>query len=158
MSPSLRLKPRFALSFVGVFAFLYGGAAFLLVYSALLSFSYLTALAVVLLCYLGWDAWRVWHIHILHQHAWLQGDLVIRDDVVVLGDEQFATILPDSFSHPALVVLRLRLPTRHHVSCVLFFDALPAEDFRRLRVHLRHGMKSEQPYAVWLSKLKSWWP
>jgi hypothetical protein len=157
-APPLRLNPHFSPSFAWLLAFLYAGAAILLVRFAVFSFSYLSIFALILCAFLGWDVWRTFRIHVYQNHAWLSGDLVIRDNVVVLSDNRFATIQTDSLSHPLLVVLRLKLPNLQYKSCVLFFDSLPADDFRRLRVHLRHGMKTEQTHKLklWFSKMKAW--
>lgn len=63
--------------------------------------------------------------------------------------EQFKTelqISPDSYAHPQLVILRVRLPNQKICSLVIFPDAVDAVTFRRLRIHLNHLALREHKY------------
>jgi len=58
-----------------------------------------------------------------------------------LADGQIAAIDSSSYFHPWLVVLRVSLPSGRIYSLVIFPDAMDADQFRQLRVRLRHHFR-----------------
>lgn len=149
----LRLEPRFSRRFATALALLYGGA--LLCLALPLQLPPLLRLALVLTLFLS--AYQSLRRHFLASP--LPKYLTLHHDRMVLPDEREAAILPDSFVHPWLIVLNLKVE-KQRLSLVLFPDSLPPDDFRRLRVRLLHpltepGKKAAKP--GWWQRWRRWW-
>jgi hypothetical protein len=82
------------------------------------------------------------YYHTLRYHVFLIAhplrNCALYNNDVWLQDGQIAVIDSSSYFHPWLVVLRARLPSGRIYSLVIFPDALDADQFRQLRVRLRH--------------------
>ncbi|MCA1926009.1 MAG: hypothetical protein LDL16_07015 [Thiobacillus sp.] len=67
------------------------------------------------------------------------GSLNVREDD---GDWRKATVLPDSFVSPAMIVMRYQLPGARARSLTLLPDSASTDDFRRLRASLRWARRT----------------
>lgn len=81
--------------------------------------------------------------HIFPRNHPLFGCCLYHDEVssalnIRLIDGTHATVLPDSYSHPYLAILRVELPNGRISTLVIFPETLDKEVFRRLRVKLKH--------------------
>jgi len=87
-------------------------------------------------------------IHTIRYHVLLRGHPLHRcelyqDKIFLTHANTEARILPDSYAHPQLVILRVRLSDYKTCSLIIFPDALDTATFRRLRIHLRHFAQSD---------------
>jgi toxin CptA len=134
-SPPLRLEPHFSKRLAGILALLHSGTLLLLLPLRLsLAIKLILALCVL------FSAIQTTCRHLFFINHPLHG-CTLRDDSVELPTKQRADILPSTYIHPQLVVLRVRLAENHNKAyfLILFSDALDKQTFRRLRVYLRHA-------------------
>jgi len=82
-------------------------------------------------------------IHVFRYYVLLRGHPLHRcqlhyDEIFLSHVKTPAQLLPDSFAHPQLVILRARLPNRQVSSLIIFPDALDETTFRHLRIYIKH--------------------
>lgn len=136
-SAPLLLKPHFSKRLAGILALLHSGSLLLILPLRLpLAIKLILTLSVLL------SAIQTTRRHLFFINHPLHG-CALYDDLVWLPTEQQANILPSTYIHPQLVVLRVRLAENHKAYfLILFPDALDKQTFRRLRVYLRHAVIS----------------
>jgi hypothetical protein len=140
------LKPRFSKRFALVLIIIHNGALLLLL-PLTLPFAIEVSL-VIKLC-LGLliiaSAWHTTRRHLRSSNHPLYGCILRYDEAehcvrVQLKFGEGAQIALGSYSHPQLVVLRLKGIENGRIDTLIIWrDALDRQTFRQLRVHLRHA-------------------
>ncbi|MDM8546502.1 protein YgfX [Candidatus Venteria ishoeyi] len=144
----LRICPGFSWVLLGLLLLMYSGALFSLwlidVSTMILSTATVEyALKLLLTLWLLSKAKRDIQHHVLWQNRQLPACMMLQAEGIRTRDDQLATILPDSYVQPWLIVLNLRWEGGRE-SVVLFPDALAAECFRHLRVRLRYEIETDE--------------
>jgi hypothetical protein len=131
---TLLLEPHFSKRLAGILALLHSGSLLLLLPLRLsLAIKLILALSVLL------SAIQTTRRHLFFINHPLHG-CVLHNDSVWLPTEQRADILPSTYIHPQLVVLRVKLAENNKAYFLILFPyALEKQTFRRLRVYLRHA-------------------
>ncbi len=75
--------------------------------------------------------------HLFWQHRLLPSSFVMQHHQLYLDDENLATI-SSSYVQSFWVLLRLRLPQGQQETLLICADSITAEEFRQLRVRLKH--------------------
>lgn len=151
----LYLKPCFSKRFTIILIILHCGA---LLWLLLLKLPLRFELVLVIKLSLGFliltSAFFTTRQHLLLINHPLYGCILTYDEntqgiKVQLQSKTEAKIVPGSYNHPQLVVLRLKNVENGKINTLVIFpDALDVQIFRQLRVHLRHGADSYKIHNV----------
>ncbi len=136
----LRLKPKFSYHFLAVLMTLYMSSGLILFSvsfplptwsAALLKLSLLFIIIVT--------AFHTMRYHLLLINHPLDNCVVTHQARVTLTTTQKGQLDKSCFSHPLLIILRVRVENNKIYTLILFADALESDIFRILSTHLHHA-------------------
>ncbi|ALG69142.1 protein YgfX [Beggiatoa leptomitoformis] len=128
----LHLKLGVSKQFFLVLSVIYGGAGVLLIPLQLPLLLKITLWGMLLL-----QISYVIYYHILIQHH-PANNATLHHGYLIYTNNQFVQILPSSYHHAYLIVLRLQTTKWQIDNLIIFPDAINPNTFRRLLVYLRH--------------------